>query len=174
MKIEAILLSTIVMLGVPSVGQSEVGGTVTVRTDAGEYVFPLTEEKSDWLGREMPNGFHGDISIYSWPTDEKLQGLFKEFSLGLSLSGPNVSNAEAQLTRLVNGDPVRYFANDDTQNGLSITIENIDISGEEMNVVGSFSSSMGKSENYGVDIDLSDSIDVNGEFNVVIPAYSSE
>jgi hypothetical protein len=89
----------------------------------------------------------------------------------LSFSGTTVSNAEAQLTRVVDGELENLFAGDEPdEGGLSVTIDSIESSGDELIVSGSFSTVMGASDSYGGgDIDLGDDpLTVSGDFDVVL------
>lgn len=155
----------ILALSVTGAAQAEEAGTLTLDIDGESYAYTLWAGQSDWSGSES----YASTNIYTQPAEGGDESDYKTFTLGFEVIGGSASSAEARLTRLIDEERVRYFGNEDEdEGGMSITVDEMSTSGEELSVSGSFSGQMGTSENYGRDIDLEDGLSVSGTFDVTL------
>jgi len=147
----------------PAMAIAQEGGAVTITIGDNTYDFPLSESQSDWSG---PISF-ANIYIDTRPMDEGTRELFNHFSLGFDYFGEQIDYAEATLIRVIDGELVYYYANaEDTD--IVLTIEEESVDGEFLTIAGNAEMTMGTSENFGRDIDLSDPLSLSASFAVIL------
>lgn len=152
------------MIGlVPTIALGQEGGTVEVTIDETSYDFPLWESQSDWSG----SAEWASVNIYSRPLDEDTWELFKGFTLGFQYNGGTVGSGEASLSRVIDGELVRYFADaDDTE--MTLTVEEASVDGAYLTLNGTAEMTMGTSDNFGRDIDMSEPLSLSAVFAVTL------
>lgn len=144
---------------------AEESGEILVTTEEETMTFALDTMQSDWSG--SPNW--ASVSITGIPVDDDAQDRFRSFNLGFSVNNGNPDLAEATLLRIIDGEPQRlYGAADAEAGGLEITISDADADGDFFTVSGAYDGRLGPSDNFGRDIDLSQSIAVSGSFDVTL------
>ncbi|MAM61477.1 hypothetical protein [Maritimibacter sp. UBA3975] len=143
--------------------QAEEGGDLTLTINGEDYAYSLWASQSDWSGSES----FGSVNIYAQPAGE--DGIFKTFSLGFSLAAGKAERGEINFRTVSDGETTRLFAGaDDDEGGLAVMVDSVSVSGEKLSVSGRFQSRMGPSDNFGRDIDLSDPMEIEGSFDVVL------
>ena len=146
-----------------TVAHAEESGAVNLMIEGNDYVFPLWASQSDWSGSAQ----WASVNIYARPTDEETWAILKTFTLGLEVVSGNPTNIEASLMTADGDEFTKYYADEDAT-PLSVTIDEVVAEGEFLTVSGALSMTMGTSDNYGNDIDLSEPIEVNGDFVVTL------
>lgn len=146
--------------------QAEERGTLSLTIDGDSYEYALWAAQSDWSGSES----FGSVSIFAQPVDRDME--FGSIMFGFSLAAGNAERGEINLRTVRDGETVRYYAGDDAdEGGLTVTLDGATVSGEELSVSGRFQTQAGTSDNYGRDIDLSDAMEIEGIFDVVLAPY---
>lgn len=146
--------------------QAEERGRLTLTIDGESYDYELWAAQSDWSGSES----FGSVSIFAQPVDRDME--LGSIMLGFSLASGNAERGEINLRTVRDGETIRYFAGADAEEGgLTVTLDGASVSGEELSVTGRFQTQAGTSDNYGRDIDLSDSMQMEGTFDVVLAPY---
>ena len=146
--------------------QAEERGTLALTVDGESHEYELWAEQSDWSGSES----FGSVSIFARPVDRDMA--LGSIMFGFSLAAGNAELGEINLRTGHDGETVRYFAGaDPEEGGLAVTLDEASVSGEELSVTGSFRTQAGTSENFGRDIDLTDPMQIEGTFDVVLAPY---
>ena len=146
-----------------TLGNAEEGGEVTLTIAGQDYVLPLHAEQSDWSGSRD----YGSVSITVRPTDNATREKFRGFNIGFEFGGDQASNPEARLARIAAGDVEQLFGKADT-GGLSVQIQSVSVSGDELTIAGTFSGVLGASSDYGRTIDQANSVPVSGSIAVTL------
>ncbi|NNU81393.1 hypothetical protein HMH01_13200 [Halovulum dunhuangense] len=146
-------------------GHAEGSGALTLNLADDEYVLPLWSEQSDWSGGES----WPSINIHARaPSEGGGDPLVVSLSFEASRWEPAVP--ELDLTRYKDGAVVlKLFAREEADHGaLSVTLEGHEVDGSMLSLAGRFEGTMGTSDNFGRDIDLSDAVPVKGTFEVTL------
>lgn len=153
------LIVLALVVATPLVASAEEGGRISATIDGEERSYVLTANQSDWSG--WGNGAGGSTNIFAG--EEGASGGWSDFTLGFSYAGDTASDPELSA-RLGDG---RYFGEDE-ETGLALTLTSIEIDGDFLTVAGSFEGEIGKSDNYGRDIDTDGRKSIFGEFEVTL------
>lgn len=147
----------------PAIAQS--AGELTLTLAGEERVVPLWASQSDWSGGES----WPSINIYARAFDENGENPLV-VSLGFDAPGWTPGRAEMQLTSYEDGEAVlQLFSGEDEEEGaLSVVVDGHEVDGTTLTLTGSFDGTMGTSDNFGRDIDLSDGVPVTGTFAVTL------
>lgn len=146
--------------------QAEERGTLALTIDGESYDYELWAAQSDWSGSES----FGSVSIFAQPVDRDVA--LGSIMFGFSLAAGNAERGEINLRTEQDGETIRYFAGaDPEEGGLAVTLDEASVSGEELSVTGSFRTQAGTSDNFGRDIDLTDPMQIEGTFDVVLAPY---
>ena len=143
--------------------QAEEAGELTLTINGTEHAYTLWAGQSDWSGSEnWPS-----INIYSRPAES--DSGYGIFTLGFEVAGGTPQSGEARLQQTEGDEAIRLFGNADQEDGgLSVTVDEISASGDELSLSGSFTTRMGPSEDYGRTIDLDAGAEVSGTFDVTL------
>ncbi|KQI73008.1 hypothetical protein AN191_03645 [Loktanella sp. 5RATIMAR09] len=159
----AICLAT--SLATASYSQST--GTVTLIVADQERTIPVWSDQSDWSGSEnWPS-----INIYARDfSDNGEEPALISLSFEASAWQPSVP--EMDMVLYENRKSVgKLFAREEAgRGGLIVTVDSHAFDGASLSLTGSFEATLGPSDNYGNDIDLSQGVPVTGTFDVVLEA----
>lgn len=165
MTIRPILLSALLALGLSTPAHSGGTGELILTVDGEERVVPLWENQSDWSGSE------------NWPSVNIYARAFNEagenplvVTLGFEAPQGTPGSPELTVTQYEDGAVAeRLFSGSDAEDGgLSVVLERQMVDGSTLSLSGSFTGTIGTSENRGRDIDLSNGIAVQGTFSVTL------
>jgi len=146
-----------------SAAHAQEGGEVVLEIGGESVVFPLWNSQSDWSGSEH----WATVNIYTRPTDETAWESYKGFTLGFELVNGVAQYGEVDLTT-ADGDELTRYYGEEGETDLTLTVESYDVSGELLTLSGEITATMGTSETFGSDIDLSDPRDIAGTFTVTL------
>lgn len=158
-----IVTATAIFVAASGPGLAEEGGAVALTVAGETYDFPLEASQSDWSGSES----WPSINIYTRPVDEETWAKFKGFTLGFDAPSGDVSRLGATLTTADGDELTRYFADPD-QTPMTFDLRMLSMEGEFMTIEGTLTATMGTSDNYGRDIDLSDTVEVSADVAVTL------
>ncbi|MEQ6250371.1 hypothetical protein ABMC89_15860 [Sulfitobacter sp. HNIBRBA3233] len=159
------LSATVLAVGLATPTIAESTGELVLTIAGEEEVIPLWGTQSDWSGSaNWPS-----INIYARSFNEDGEDPLV-VTLGFDAPGWTPSQAEMRLSRYEGGDAVlKLFANEDEEDGgLAVKLDSHALEGTLMSLTGSVTGTLGTSDNYGRDIDLSDGIPVDGVFTVTL------
>lgn len=130
-----------------------------------ERGFNLRTEQSDWSGSvQFPS-----ISISLSPDAATREAGVFGITLNFDWFSSQIANADLRLLRRSGDGTQNIYCYDETERGgLLVDIESYVQEEETVNIVGRMSCQLGTSENFGRDIDLSDPVDISGDFSVVL------
>lgn len=161
----AALSTTLMSFALATPGLAQSTGEIALTIAGEEHVFPLDSSQSDWSGRE------------SWPSISLSARAFNDdgedprvVSFSFDAGNWMPSLPELRFTRYEDGKAVqKLFSAEDAEDGaLQVTLDSHSVTGSQLSVSGSIEGSMGTSDNYGRDIDLSDSVPVSGTFTATV------
>lgn len=162
-----LVLATCLTCTLSTASYAQSSGTVTLIVAGEERTIPVWSDQSDWSGSE------------SWPSINIYARDFSEnseepalLSLSFEASGWQPSVPEMDMTLYENRKPIGnlYAREEAERGGLTVIIESHAVDGTSLSLAGSFAATLGPSENYGRDIDLSQGVPVTGTFDVVLEA----
>lgn len=160
-----ILLTPLLALGLGAPASAEGTGQIALTIAGEDLVLPLRGGQSDWSGSA------------NWPSISLSARAFNEdgedpIVVNLSFDAANwaPSLPELRLTRYEDSQVTEtLFSGEDEDDGaLSVTLDSHDLQGTTLTLTGRFQGTMGPSENYGRDIDLSKGQPVEGTFEVTV------
>lgn len=146
---------------------SQSSGSVTLTFADEERTIPVWSEQSDWSGSDnWPS-----INIYARDfRDDSEEPIIA--SLGFEAARWQPSVPEMEIVLYENRKPAgRLYAREEEDGGgLTVIVDSHVINGTSLSLTGSFEATLGPSDNYGRDIDLSQGVPVTGTFAVVLQA----
>ncbi|KPP83648.1 MAG: hypothetical protein HLUCCA08_07565 [Rhodobacteraceae bacterium HLUCCA08] len=162
-----LLLATCLASALATASYGQSSGTVTLIIADEERTIPVWSDQSDWSGGES----WPSINIYArdFSDDGEEPALM---SLSFEASGWQPSVPEMDMVLYENRKSVgKLFAREEEERGgLAVTVDSHAFDGASLSLTGSFEATLGSSDNYGGDIDLSQGIPVTGTFDVVLEA----
>jgi hypothetical protein len=142
----------------------EVGGEARITFEEREHVASLDPSQSDWT--------NGSVSLNFRTVDSQTREFFLGLILGFTYYAPpgtGVDHSDLEVARLSGGKIERLASENEEEKGeLVLEILRYDVDGDYLTVTGTFHSQMGPTQDYGRTIDLSEPIEVRGEFSVVV------
>ncbi|PVA05569.1 hypothetical protein [Thalassorhabdomicrobium marinisediminis] len=160
-----LVLATCLATSLATASYSQSSGTVTLIVADQERTIPVWSDQSDWSGGE------------SWPSINIYARDFSDsgeepalISLSFEAAGWQPSAPEMDLVLYENRKSVgRLFAREEEERGgLTVIVDSHAFDGTSLSLSGSFEGTLGPSDNYGNDIDLSQGVPVTGTFDVVL------
>ena len=151
------------LFATPSQAQSS--GELTVIIAGDVRTIPVWPEQSDWSGSER----WPSINIYA--RDFRDEGQEPAMvSLGFEAPDWKPGSPEMDMVLYENRKPVgTLFARENEEGGgLTVTLDSHALDGSSLSMSGSFKGTLGPSDNYGRDIDLSQGVPVTGRFTVTL------
>lgn len=160
-----LVLATCLATSLATASYSQSSGTVTLIVADQERTIQVWSDQSDWSGGE------------SWPSINIYARDFSDsgeepalISLSFEAAGWQPSAPEMDLVLYENRKSVgRLFAREEEERGgLTVIVDSHAFDGTSLSLSGSFEGTLGPSDNYGNDIDLSQGVPVTGTFDVVL------
>ncbi len=159
------LFAPLIALGLATPALAESTGEIALTIAGEDLVLSLRGGQSDWSG--SANWPSVSLSARAFNADGE-----DPVVLSLSFDAANwtPSVPELRLTRYEDSQAVeKLFSGEDQEDGaLTVTLGSHDLNGTTLSLTGSFQGTMGTSDNYGRDIDLSQGQPVEGTFEVTV------
>jgi len=161
----ALIFTPLLACVLPTASHAQSSGELTLNIAGEERTIPVWPEQSDWSGGE------------SWPSINIYARDFRDegeepamVSLGFAASRWEPSLPEMDLVLYENRKPVGrlYAREEEERGGLTVIVDSHVIDGTSLSLTGSFEATLGPSDNYGGDIDLSQGVPVTGTFAVTL------
>lgn len=166
MHIRPIFIGTALAVGLfATFSQAQSSGEMTVMIAGAERTIPVWAEQSDWSGSEdWPS-----INIYvrNFP-DSGEEPIVLSLTFEASSWEPSVPEMDVSLYENRERVAVLYGREEQERGGLSVTLDDHSIVGTQLSISGNFEGTLGPSDNYGNDIDLSQGVLVTGTFVVTL------
>ncbi|SHG70674.1 hypothetical protein [Marivita hallyeonensis] len=154
-------------------GASLLAATVATATESGyvtltlgneQFELPLNAAHSDWTGSP---GF-AKVSILSRPTEVATWERFQSLRLAFDLLRTGATTPELSLLRRRDDAGFERWYGRSESGGLTVVITERSLNDTELTVSGSFTGTLGRSDNFGQTIDLSEPMPVSGRFEVTL------
>ncbi|MCB1313354.1 MAG: hypothetical protein KDK29_16415 [Sedimentitalea sp.] len=159
------LLAILLAMGLAMPVFAQSTGEVTLIIADEERTVPVWSEQSDWSGPET----WPSINIYARAfDDEDREPVVLSLGFEASRWQPSVPELEVDLYESRERVGKLYAREEEERGGLSVTLDSHAIDGTLLSISGSFEGTLGPSDNYGRDIDLSQGIPVKGTFVVTL------
>ncbi len=157
-------LGLIASLISPSAALSQEGGLITLTLNGDQLELPLSAGHSDWIGSR---GF-AEVSIMTRPTDVQSWQHFQSLRLAFDLLRTGAQSPEMSILRRSDDAGFQRWYSRSDNGALSVAITGRDLDGKQLQITGTFSGTLGISEDFGRTIDLSDPMPVTGTFDVTL------
>lgn len=117
--------------------------------------------QSDWSG----NASWAEVSIVAHATPDTIMNSREALLLSFESTGTGPAQG-VEIRFLAEGLSKAYVA--DSDSGASVVVEQLSVAGDRLTLSGSFSATLGWTENYGINVDMTNTRDVSGTFTGTI------
>lgn len=155
------------------ISTSLISASMTTAKEQGHITLTLTDEilelplstgHSDW------SGSHGfvRVSILTRPSDLETWQRFQSLRLAFDLLRDRAQLPEMSILRRADDAEFERWYGKGNRGGLIVTVSDRSLEGDFLRVSGTFTGTLGQSEDFGLTIDLSTPMPVSGEFDVTL------
>jgi len=167
--IKCIIFSWLISIGLVSNAYAqEVTGTIVASIDGDERTwFTTTDEgrsQSDWSGDLN----FADISLWGHPVEDTISAIHDSLLIGFQLvkSADGYTLWTIEISFLEDGYDGIYRVVDDAD--AALTVEAVELDGDQLSLSGSFSATLYYTTDHGREVDMSNSVFVEGNFDTAL------